>query len=101
VAALVDRYRRQPTEVALTQATVRELNTRTRFHVLPTENTGGADAVLKGTVLSETIQSRLQPLTFRSVQTTATELGAQVRVTSGKQLADGYPLIAAVGDAAL
>jgi outer membrane lipopolysaccharide assembly protein LptE/RlpB len=50
------------TEVALTQATVRELNTRTRFHVLPTENSSGADAVLKGTVLSETIV----PYTYNS-----------------------------------
>ena len=43
------------TEVTLTQATVRELNTRTKFHVLPREDQGDADAVLKGTVLSETI----------------------------------------------
>jgi leucyl aminopeptidase len=31
----------------------------------------------------------------------ATELGAQVRVTTGAELADGYPLIAAVGAAAI
>jgi outer membrane lipopolysaccharide assembly protein LptE/RlpB len=43
------------TEVTLTQATVRELNTRTKFRVLPREDAGDADAVLKGTVLSETI----------------------------------------------
>ncbi|MGB9416206.1 MAG: LptE family protein [Acidobacteriaceae bacterium] len=43
------------TEVALTQATVHELNTRTKFRVLPREEAGDADAVLKGTVLSETI----------------------------------------------
>jgi outer membrane lipopolysaccharide assembly protein LptE/RlpB len=43
------------TEVTLTQATVRELNTRTKFRVLPREDVGNADAVLKGTVLSETI----------------------------------------------
>jgi outer membrane lipopolysaccharide assembly protein LptE/RlpB len=43
------------TEVALTQATVHELNTRTKFHVLPQEDAGAADAVLKGTVLTETI----------------------------------------------
>jgi outer membrane lipopolysaccharide assembly protein LptE/RlpB len=42
-------------EVALTQATVHELNTRTKFHVVPSEDAGDADAVLKGTVLSETI----------------------------------------------
>ncbi len=50
------------TEVVLTQATVHELNTRTRFQVLPQEDTGDADAVLKGTVLSETIV----PYTYNS-----------------------------------
>jgi outer membrane lipopolysaccharide assembly protein LptE/RlpB len=62
VPFFVNRTQFSHTEVALTQATVRELNTRTRFHVLPTENTGGADAVLKGTVLSETIV----PYTYNS-----------------------------------
>jgi len=42
-------------EVALTEATVHELNTRTKFRVLPREDAGDADAVLKGTVLSESI----------------------------------------------
>ena len=50
------------TEVVLTQATVHELNTRTRFHVLPQEDAGDADAVLKGIVLSETIV----PYTYNS-----------------------------------
>ena len=36
----------------------------------------------------------------KAVRDAATELGAQVRVTSGKDLASGYPLIAAVGGAA-
>jgi leucyl aminopeptidase len=36
----------------------------------------------------------------QAVRQTATELGAQVRVTQGDELADGYPLIAAVGAAA-
>jgi len=35
-----------------------------------------------------------------AVRDAATELGAQVRVTAGKDLASGYPLIAAVGGAA-
>jgi outer membrane lipopolysaccharide assembly protein LptE/RlpB len=43
------------TEVALTEATVHELNTRTKFRVLPREDAGDADAVLKGTVLSQSI----------------------------------------------
>ena len=36
------------TEVTLTQATVHELNTRTKFRVLPREDAGDADAVLEG-----------------------------------------------------
>ena len=36
----------------------------------------------------------------KAVRDTSTELGAQVRVTAGKELASGYPLIAAVGGAA-
>src|SRR5437763_9953528 len=36
----------------------------------------------------------------QAVRDAANELGAQVRVTAGKQLAPGYPLIAAVGGAA-
>src|SRR3954451_4076682 len=36
----------------------------------------------------------------QAVRDAATELGAQVRVTAGKDLAAGYPLIAAVGRAA-
>lgn len=36
----------------------------------------------------------------KAVRNSATELGAQVRVTAGKELASGYPLIAAVGGAA-
>ena len=36
----------------------------------------------------------------QSVRDLGTETGAQVRLTAGKELADGYPLIAAVGGAA-
>jgi len=36
----------------------------------------------------------------QAVRQTASELGARVRVTTGKDLIDGYPLIAAVGGAA-
>ena len=43
------------TEVALTQATVHELNTRTKFRVLPREDAGDADAVLKGTVSAKVL----------------------------------------------
>ncbi len=49
------------TEMALTQAVVRELNTRTRYRVV-TSDTGEADAVLRGTVLTQTSV----PLTYDS-----------------------------------
>ncbi len=49
------------TEVAFTQAVVRELDTRTRYRVL-TSTTADADAVLSGTVLTQTAA----PLTYDS-----------------------------------
>jgi len=49
------------TEMALTQAVVRELNTRTRYRVL-NSNTADADAVLSGTILTQTSV----PLTYDS-----------------------------------
>lgn len=48
-------------EMALTQAVVRELDTRTRYRVL-TSNTADADAVLSGTILTQTSV----PLTYDS-----------------------------------
>jgi outer membrane lipopolysaccharide assembly protein LptE/RlpB len=47
------------TEMAFTQAVVRELNTRTRYRVV-TSNTADADATLHGTILSQTVA----PLTY-------------------------------------
>ena len=47
------------TEMAFTQAVVRELNTRTKYRVV-TSDTADADATLHGTILSETIA----PLTY-------------------------------------
>ena len=49
------------TEMALTQAVVRELNTRTRYRVL-TQNSPDADAILSGTILTQTAV----PLTYDS-----------------------------------
>ena len=49
------------TEMALTQAVVRELNTRTRYRVL-TNAQGDSDATLRGTVLTQTSV----PLTYDS-----------------------------------
>lgn len=55
-ATNVQAYR---TEMAFTQAVVRELNTRTRYRVV-TSDTENPDATLHGTILSETIA----PLTY-------------------------------------
>ncbi len=49
------------TEMAFTQATIRELNTRTQYHILNTDtDTDSADATLHGTILTQTIA----PLTY-------------------------------------
>jgi outer membrane lipopolysaccharide assembly protein LptE/RlpB len=47
------------TEIAFTQATIRELNTRTKYRILNSE-TGDADATLHGTILTQTVA----PLTY-------------------------------------
>jgi outer membrane lipopolysaccharide assembly protein LptE/RlpB len=47
------------TEMAFTQAVIRELNTRTRYRILNADTTD-ADAILRGTILSQTIT----PLTY-------------------------------------
>jgi len=47
------------TEMAFTQAIIRELNTRTRYRILNSD-TPGADATLTGTILSQTVA----PLTY-------------------------------------
>src|SRR6266700_2236893 len=46
------------TEMAFTQATIRELNTRTQYHILNTDtDTDSADATLHGTILAHAIVS--------------------------------------------
>jgi outer membrane lipopolysaccharide assembly protein LptE/RlpB len=47
------------TEMAFTQATIKELNLRTKYHVLNTDSED-ADATLKGTILSQVVT----PLTY-------------------------------------
>jgi outer membrane lipopolysaccharide assembly protein LptE/RlpB len=47
------------TEMAFTQATIRELNTRTKYHILNTDSPD-ADATLHGTILAQTVA----PLTY-------------------------------------
>ncbi|MGH9597667.1 MAG: LPS assembly lipoprotein LptE [Edaphobacter sp.] len=55
-ATNVQTYR---TEMAFTQATIRELNTRTRYHIL-NKDSDDADATLHGTILTQTVA----PLTY-------------------------------------
>jgi outer membrane lipopolysaccharide assembly protein LptE/RlpB len=47
------------TEMAFTEATIRELNTRTKYHIL-NSNSPDADATLHGTILTQTVA----PLTY-------------------------------------
>ena len=55
----VENYR---TEVALTQAVIHELNSRTRYHVVSSDQPGASDATLRGTILTEVYT----PLTYNS-----------------------------------
>ncbi len=50
------------TEVAFTQAVVRELNTRTRYRITAASNPAASDAKLSGTILTQSVA----PLTYDS-----------------------------------
>jgi outer membrane lipopolysaccharide assembly protein LptE/RlpB len=63
------------TEVAMTQAVVREFTDRTRLAVTP--DADGADATVDGTIISESVQ----PLTYRT-QTTTVTTGQTTSTTS-------------------
>jgi outer membrane lipopolysaccharide assembly protein LptE/RlpB len=63
------------TEVPMTQAVVREFTDRTRLSVAA-DSGDGADATVKGTIISESVQ----PLTYRTETTTQT--GQTTSVTS-------------------
>ena len=62
VPAFTTRAQAFHTEFAFTQAVVRELNTRTKYHILQQTSDQDADATLRGTILSETSA----PLTYDS-----------------------------------
>ena len=47
------------TEMTFTEATIRELNTRTKYHIINSDNPD-ADAILHGTILTQTVA----PLTY-------------------------------------
>jgi outer membrane lipopolysaccharide assembly protein LptE/RlpB len=61
VPLFVTRTEAYHTETAMTNAVIREFTARTRYRVTPVEG-AGADAVLHGTILKETIT----PLTYNS-----------------------------------
>lgn len=50
------------TEMAFTQAVIREFNTRTQYRIVTTDPGNDADAILRGTILSQVAS----PLTFDS-----------------------------------
>ena len=62
VPIFVSKVQGYNTETVFTQAVVRELNTRTNYRVLTSGDGSNADAVLKGTIVSETVA----PLTYDS-----------------------------------
>jgi outer membrane lipopolysaccharide assembly protein LptE/RlpB len=63
------------TEMAFTQATIRELNTRTRYQIINSDSPD-ADATLHGTILTQTIA----PLTYDA--TTGTSSSYLVTITA-------------------
>ena len=59
VPIFATRVQAYHTEVAFTQAVIRELNTRTRYNIINSDS-ADADAILAGTILNQTIT----PLTY-------------------------------------
>jgi outer membrane lipopolysaccharide assembly protein LptE/RlpB len=70
------------TEVALTDATIRELHTRTNYRISQSDDPDASDALLQGTVLTETIA----PLTYDpgtgSTSSYLVQITAKVTLTS-------------------
>jgi outer membrane lipopolysaccharide assembly protein LptE/RlpB len=62
VPIFTTRVQAYHTEMVFTQAVVRELNVRTKYHILNSDNEKDADAVLHGTIISQSIA----PLTYDS-----------------------------------
>jgi hypothetical protein len=62
VPIFVSKVQAFNTETAFTRSMVRELNTRTNYRVVTGADASRADAVLKGTILAETVA----PLTYDS-----------------------------------
>jgi outer membrane lipopolysaccharide assembly protein LptE/RlpB len=62
VPLFVSKVQAYQTETVFTHAVVRELNTRTSYKVMASSDGSDTDAVLRGTILSETVS----PLTYDS-----------------------------------
>jgi outer membrane lipopolysaccharide assembly protein LptE/RlpB len=62
VPIFVSKVQAFNTETVFTRAVVRELNTRTSYKVMASSDGGDTDAVLRGTILTETVS----PLTYDS-----------------------------------
>jgi len=78
VPIFATRVQAYHTEMAFTQAVVRELNTRTRYRILNSDSPD-TDATLRGTILTQTIT----PLTYdaTSSQTSSYLVAVTARVT--------------------
>jgi outer membrane lipopolysaccharide assembly protein LptE/RlpB len=63
-------------EVAVTQAVMREFSDRTKLHLVASSD--GADATVQGTIISESVQ----PLTYRTQTTTTSVTGQNTSTTS-------------------
>jgi hypothetical protein len=77
------------TEMAVTQAVVRELNTRTRYRVVTSASSeSDADAVLRGTILTQTAD----PLTYDSTSGETSSYLARITVKVVLTARDGRVL---------
>ena len=70
------------TEVALTDAAVHELNTRTRYHVTQSDDPDASDAMLRGTVLTESIAPLTYDPTTGSTSSYLVQITAKVVLTA-------------------
>ncbi len=82
VPAFKTNVQQYHTEVALTAATIRELNTRTRYHVTQTSDPAASDAMLQGTVLTETIAPLTYDPSTGSTSSYLVQITAKVELTS-------------------
>ena len=70
------------TEIALTDATTRELNTRTRYRVTHSDDPNASDAMLQGTVLTELIAPLTYDPTTGSTSSYLVQITAKVVLTA-------------------